>query len=258
MNQRTAVDRVLTAALRLVPQRGVVFAGFNWPMLALRAARRLHAGGVTVVYEDGIVEDSLTPVLPTAPTDMAAAAGCPATAGSLEALFFWLRGGRAQMTMLDAPIVDRHGNVNSTVVGDYYTPKVRLAGSGGGSELSATGRDVLLICASTEPRAYPERVDYVTSVGRGGESDGRGPLPGRGPVLLATPLGLLAYGPKQTLIPRAVFADVSVEQMHATFRWLSPDIPVPATLPDPSEEELAAVHEVLAEARAQRYRAGAG
>ena len=254
----TAIERVLVVALRLVPEQGVVFAGFNWPMLALRAARRLHAGGVTVLYEDGIVEDELTDRLPTAPTDMAAAARSPATAGSVEALFFWLRGGRAELTMLDAPIVDRRGNVNSTVVGDYASPKVRLAGSGGGTELSATGRDVVLICSSLEPRAYPEGVDYVTSPGRLAP-DGEGScLPGRGPLVLLTPLGLLAYGADGLLAPRAVFDDVTADRLRATFRWLPDAAPPAAELPNPTGEELDAVRSVLREARAQRYRVGEG
>ena len=256
----TAIERVLVLAVRLIPESGVIFAGFNWPMLSLRAARRLHAPYVTVLYENGIVEDGLTPDLPTAPTDMAAAVEAPVAAGTIEALFFWLRGGRASMTMLDAPIVDRRGNVNTTVVGDYSHPKVRLAGSGGGSELSATGRNVVLICTSIDARSYPARVDYITSPGRleeEGDLAAGGYLPGRGPVALITPLGMLTFGADGVLLPRAVFGDVDLDQLRSTFAWLPEELPEPIKLPEPSEEELAAVRQVLEEAREQHYRAGA-
>jgi glutaconate CoA-transferase, subunit B len=258
VSERRALERMLALAARLVPSSGAIFAGFNWPILAVRVARLLHAAGVTVVYENGIVEDQLTKVLPTAPTDLAAADNSPALTGSLDALFLWLRSGRIDMTFIDAPIVDQMGNINSTALGSYGSPKVRLAGSGGGSELTATGRSVVLMCSGTTARSYPRRVDYITSPGylaAAGDRARFGYPAGRGPVLVVTPLGLLGFD-SESLVPRAVFADVTVSQLSGTFRWLDAVDYAVATIPEPSQAELDAVTSVLTEARARRYRLG--
>jgi glutaconate CoA-transferase subunit B len=252
-------EAMLVLAARLVPADGVVFVGFNWPMLAVRAARRLHAPHVTVVYENGIVEDRLTPHLPTAPTDLAAADGAPVFGTSVDALLMWLRSGRVDTVLMDAPIVDSRGNVNSTVVGDYWQPRVRLAGSGGGADLSATGRSVILLCSAATARAYPVRVDYVTSPGRLDANEDRDTLgypPGRGPVALVTPVGMLCFGSDGRLRPAGVYPEVTEPDLRAIFGWLPTIWTAPAALTPPTPTELTVVRGVLDEARQRLYRVG--
>ncbi|HYM68670.1 MAG TPA: CoA-transferase, partial [bacterium] len=189
-------ERFLLTGARCIPDATVVFVGFHWPMLMARVARRLHAPGIIVVYENGIVEDHLTALLPTSPCDLVAAEGAPMCAGCFESLYMWLGAGRVEMTVLEAPIVDRHGNVNTSVVGTYHRPKVRLPGSGGGTELASLGRGLLLVSASTDRRSYPERVDYVTSPGYLEGADDRerlGYKPGSGPQILVNPLGMFRF-----------------------------------------------------------------
>jgi glutaconate CoA-transferase subunit B len=252
----TPFERMLVTGARLLRPDGVYFVGFHWPMLVMRIARRLQAARAIVVYEDGIVEDGLTPTLPTSPSDMTAAVGATMCAGSLEALYMWLGAGRVDMALLDAPIVDRRGNVNTTVVGDYDHPRVRLAGSGGGTELASLGRSLLLVSSSVHPRSYPESVDYITSPGfltGRGERERLGYVPGTGPTWLLNPLGLFGF-PEEQVAVAALHAGVSADEVRATFAWPITVPAEPERLPEPTAEELTATRTVLAEARDRAYR----
>jgi glutaconate CoA-transferase subunit B len=251
-------ERFLLTASREYRDGEVCFVGFHWPMLASRIARRLHAPEIVVVYETGIVEDRETPELPTSPTDLRCAVDAPMLAGSADALFGWLNSGRVERTFLDAPIVDRRGNVNTTVVGDYGSPRVRLAGSGGGTELASAGRELTLLCSSIDARSFPERVDYVTSPGYlsgPGERRRLGYRDGTGPKTLITPLGAFAFSDEGFSV-RALHQDVEWAEVTAAFDgWLAgPPHPHVERLPDPTAEELEVVRGVVAEALRSRYR----
>ncbi|MEV7230743.1 CoA-transferase [Polymorphospora sp. NPDC051019] len=235
----------------------VTFVGFHWPMVAARIARHLHAPDLVVVYECGIVEDRLTPQLSTSPSDLRAAVGAPMCGGSMDALYSWLGRGRVARTFLEAPIVDRRGNVNTTVVGDYDRPTVRLPGSGGGTELGSLGRGLVLLSTGDRARAYPERVDYVTSPGHlsgPGERERLGYPAGRGPEVLLTPLGRLTFDSREGFVPAALRPGVSWQEARACFRWLREEPGELSELPEPTAEEVAATRHVLREAREMRYR----
>jgi glutaconate CoA-transferase subunit B len=233
----------------------VLFVGFHWPMLMTRIARRLHAPDIVVIYENGIVEDRLTSVLPTSPSDLTAAEGSAACAGSLESLFMWLASGRVQMTLLEAVIADRFGNINTTAVGPYDKPAVRLPGSGGGTELASMGHGLMLVSASTAARSYPERVDYNTSPGY---LDGReqrirlGYDPSTGPQCLVNPFGLFEYDESGEMYASALHAGVSVNAVQSAFGW-----PVRAeaatSLPRPTTGEIQVVREEIENARRRLY-----
>ena len=131
-------EKMLVTGARRITNGSVHFVGFHWPMVMARVARRLHAPDAIIVYQNGIVEDRLTSVFPTSPCDLVAAEGATTCATSVDALYMWLAAGRVQVTVLEAPIVDRYGNVNTTAVGPYSKPKVRLPGSGGGPSSAAS------------------------------------------------------------------------------------------------------------------------
>jgi glutaconate CoA-transferase subunit B len=256
-------ERFLLTGARCIPDAAVVFVGFHWPMLMARIARRLHAPGMIVVYENGIVEDHLTPVTPTSPSDLVAAEGAPMCAGCLESLYMWLGAGRVDVTLLEAPIVDRFGNVNTTVIGDYHRPMVRLPGSGGGTELASLGRGLVLVSASADRRSYPERVDYITSPGYlGGGEDRRrlGYKPGTGPQTLVTPLGIFRFDPRSEMYAASVHPGVTPEEVRACFAWPIQVSEAVSVLPEPSPEELGAVREEsrLAAERCYLFPKGAG
>lgn len=256
MAAATRFEQMFLTGARRIKDGAVLFVGFHWPMLMSRIARRLHAPNIVVVYENGIVEDRLTPVLPTSPCDLRAAEQASVCAGSLEALYMWLGSGRVQMTLVEAAIVDRFGNVNTTAVGPYLQPKVRLPGSGGGTELSSLGRDLLLVSASLNPRSYPERVDYITSPGylSGAKERTRlGYKPGTGPKTLINPLGMFRFDDNGEMYGAALHAGVTPEEIRATFTWpirVQEDYEV---LPVPTANELQVIRQELAHANERYY-----
>jgi glutaconate CoA-transferase subunit B len=256
MTQASAFENLLFTGASQVQNDGVVFVGFHWPMLMARIARRLHAPNVTIVYENGIVEDRLTPIFPTSPCDLAAAFDATVCAGSLEALYMWLGSGRVTMTMLEAPIVDRHGNVNTSAVGLYRHPTVRLPGSGGGTELASLGRNLLLISASTKNRSYPANVDYVTSPGYldGRESRQRlGYGQDTGPQTLVNPHGIFKFDDEGQMFCSALHPGVSVEAVRGSFDWPIPFADKVSALPSPSPTDLTVIREEIANARLRAY-----
>jgi glutaconate CoA-transferase subunit B len=251
----TLFEKMLVTGARCITNGSVHFVGFHWPMVMARVARRLHAPDAIIVYENGIVEDRLTSIFPTSPCDLVAAEGATTCATSLDALYMWLAAGRVQVTVLEAPIVDRYGNVNTTAVGPYAKPKVRLPGSGGGTELGSLGHGLVLVNASTNRRSYPERLDYITSPGYltgARERAALGYNPETGPKQLVNPLGICRFDENGEMVLSALHAGVQPEDAKASFGWQirSREIEV---LPDPSDDELAIVREELEHAKQRFY-----
>lgn len=258
MTPATLFERFLITSAKELVDGEVAFVGFHWPMVASRIARRLHAPDLVVVYEGGVIEDRETPELSTSPSDLRAAVGSPMLMGAIDALYGQLGAGRVERTMLEAPIVDRRGNVNTSVVGPYDRPKVRLPGSGGGTELGSLGRGLTLMSASTDARSFPERVDYNTSPGHL-DAPGMRRLLGypadRGPKVLITPLGRFAIDDVTGIHVDAIHPGVGVDAVAACFPWMAfePEFE-PRRLPEPTPEETTVTRDVLREALLTRYR----
>jgi glutaconate CoA-transferase subunit B len=256
MGAATHFEQMFLTGARHIKDGAVLFVGFHWPMVMSRIARRLHAPNIVVVYENGIVEDRLTSVLPTSPCDLMAAEQAAACAGSLEALYMWLGSGRVQMTLVEAAIVDRFGNVNTTAVGHYLKPKVRLPGSGGGTELSSLGRDLLLVSASVNPRSYPERVDYITSpgyLGGRGERTRLGYKQGTGPQTLINPLGIFKFDENGEMYAAGIHVGVAPEDVRSAFPWPIRIEHDHAVLPAPTHDELKVIRAELRHAKERYY-----
>ena len=249
-------EKMLLTGARCISDGALLFVGFHWPMLMARIARRLHAPNIVIVYENGIVEDRLTSILPTSPCDLVAAESAAVCAGSLEALYMWLASGRVEMAILEAPIVDRYGNVNTTAVGPYAAPKVRLPGSGGGTELSSLGRNLMLVSASTNRRSYPERVDYVTSPGylNGAQERNRlGYKPGTGPKTLVNPIGICRFDDNGEMYVAALHHGVTQSEAQGAFGWQIRAQQGLDVLPEPTEDELNIVRQELTHAKERYY-----
>ena len=249
-------EQMLVTGAKLVDNDAVVFVGFHWPMLMARIARRIHAPEVVVVYENGIVEDRLTSVFPTSPCDLTAAENAPACAGSVEALYMWLGAGRVTMTMLEAAIIDRYGNINTTAIGAYDRPVVRLPGSGGGTELASLGRNLLLVSASTNGRSYPDKVDYITSPGYLTGRKARehfGYKNDTGPKMLVNPFGIFKYDESGEMFAAQLHRGVTEREVATTFGWpIRLDVGT-RILPEPTTAELAIVRQEIAHAKRRLY-----
>ena len=159
-----SADEMMTvAAARALRDGAVCFVGIGLPSLAANLARRTHAPGCVLVYESGAI-GAKPQHLPLSIGDGELAETAVAVVSVPEMFSYWLQGGRIDVGFLGAAQIDRHGNLNSTVIGDYETPNVRLPGGGGAPEIATGVEDVFVLLRQT-PRAFVERLDFTTSLG---------------------------------------------------------------------------------------------
>lgn len=159
----SADEMMAVEAARRLSNESVCFVGIGLPSLAANLARRTHAPGCVLVYESGTIGAKPTK-LPLSIGDGELAETADAVVSVPEMFAYWLQGGRIDVGFLGAAQIDRHGNLNSTVIGDYATPKVRLPGGGGAPEIATSVADVFVMLRHT-PRAFVEKLDFLTSVG---------------------------------------------------------------------------------------------
>jgi len=142
----------------------VVFVGIGLPNLACNLARRTHAPNLVLIYESGAV-GAVPERIPVSIGDPALVTGSLMVCGMADVFQLFLQNGRIEVGFLGGAQVDRHANINTTVIGPYERPKVRLPGSGGAAEIAIHARRILIV-SKVSPRAFPERVDFVTSPGQ--------------------------------------------------------------------------------------------
>jgi glutaconate CoA-transferase subunit B len=159
----TADEMMAVEAARRLDDGTVCFVGIGLPSLAANLARRTHAPGCVLVYESGTIGAKPTQ-LPLSIGDGELAETADAVVSVPEMFAYWLQGGRIDVGFLGAAQIDRHGNLNSTVIGEYATPKVRLPGAGGAPEIATSVRDVFVMLRQS-PRAFVERLDFTSSRG---------------------------------------------------------------------------------------------
>jgi glutaconate CoA-transferase, subunit B len=178
--------RFAALAAREIRDGAVCFVGIGVPSLAAMAAKRHHAREAILVYESGAIDTE--PPVPPLSTGSPAVVADAAMIGSCLDVFAMLQQGRFDLGLLSAAQVDRFGNLNSTVLGRYAAPRIRLVGSGGAHDIATLAREVLILMPH-DPRRFVERVDFVTSPGLRTATNGLAdvPLRGGGPTRLVTP-----------------------------------------------------------------------
>ncbi len=160
----------------------------------------------------------------------------------------WLQGGRIDVGFLGAAQVDRFGNINTTVVGDYHAPKVRLPGAGGAPEIAGSAKSVLIILKQSA-RSFVDKLDFITSVGHGegGDSRKRLGLPGAGPVGIITDLCIMEpEAGTHEFVVTALHPGVTREQVVAATGWPIRFADTVATTAEPTELELTALRDLEA------------
>ena len=184
----SATDMMTIAAARALGSDDVCFVGIGLPSAACNLARLTHAPGLTLVYESGTIATKPA-VLPLSIGDGELCETVLTTVSVPEMFQYWLQGGRITVGFLSGAQVDRFGNINSTVIGPYRTPKVRLPGSGGAPEI-ATGCRRIYIVMRHDRRALVERLDFLPTLGHGptGRERRAMGLRSEGPVLIVTDL----------------------------------------------------------------------
>src|SRR6266576_6695259 len=140
----SASEVMTIAAARALRNSDICFVGIGMPSAACNLARLTHAPDLTLIYESGTIGTKPT-VLPLSIGDGELAETADAVVSVPEMFGYWLQGGRIDVGFLGAAQIDRHGNLNSTVIGDYATPKVRLPGGGGAPEIATGVEDVFVL-----------------------------------------------------------------------------------------------------------------
>ena len=159
----TQDEMMAVAAARRLGDDAVCFVGIGLPSLAANLARRTHAPDSVLVYESGTI-GAKPSELPLSIGDGELAETADAVVSVPEMFAYWLQGRRINIGFLGAAQIDRHGNLNSTVIGDYRRPQVRLPGGGGAPEIALAVRDVFVLLRHSR-RAFVDRLDFITSLG---------------------------------------------------------------------------------------------
>jgi glutaconate CoA-transferase subunit B len=241
-------DEMMTiAAARALADGTVCFVGIGLPSTAANIARRMHAPTAVLIYESGCIGAKPTR-LPASIGDGVLSEFADAVIGVPEIFAYWLQAGRVDVGFLGAAQIDRYCNINTTVIGPYDDPKVRLPGAGGAPEIAANCGSVIVTLRQST-RAFVERVDFITSFGHGtgtGDRERLG-LRGAGPTEVITDLGVLRPDPAtKELTLTALHPDVTVEQVKAATGW---DLRVADHLDSsapPTEHELRVMRELKA------------
>jgi glutaconate CoA-transferase subunit B len=246
----TPEETMTIAAAREVEDRQVLLVGVGPPNAAANLARRLHAPDAVLIYESGAIEAK--PVrLPLSIGDDDLAETAAEIVSVPEMFNYWVGAGRIDVGFLGAAQLDRHANINTTVIGSYEHPKVRLPGAGGAPEIAAASREVIILLRQSR-RSFVERLDFTTSIGYGsgpGERERLG-FTGAGPTVVITDLGILRPSPEDRELELvAIHPGVEVDQVRAATGWpLRVREPLETTAP-PSERELATLREMRAAVR---------
>ncbi len=216
----SADEMMAVAAARRLADGTVCFVGVGVPSKAANLARRTHAPNCVLVYESGTI-GAKPEHLPLSIGDGELAQTADAVVSVPEIFSYWLQAGRIDVGFLGAAQVDRFGNLNSTVIGDYAKPKVRLPGAGGAPEIAAWCREVFVM-ASHSPRVFVETLDFRTTVGQGDGPGSRERLGfgGLGVTAVITDLGILEPDPGSCeLTLTSVHPGVDADQVRAATGW---------------------------------------
>ncbi|MDX9830827.1 MAG: CoA-transferase [Anaerolineae bacterium] len=246
MNDYTPSELMITSSARALAGERVVFVGVGQPNIACNLARRTVAPDLELVYESGVF-GARPARLPLSIGDPTLVSGATLACSMPDLFMYYLQGGRIEVAFLGAAQIDRFGNLNTTVIGDYHRPKVRLPGSGGACEIAIHAKKVYLIMPLGK-RAFVERIDFCTSPGH---LDGPGAraalgMPGGGPRLVVTDKAILTFDAASSeMVLSSVHPGVSVEEVQAGVGWplkIAADL---ATTEPPTAEELRLIREEL-------------
>jgi glutaconate CoA-transferase subunit B len=246
MTNYSSSEMMVVAASRLLRDGDVVFVGIGQPNLACNLARRTHAPNLNMIYEAGVI-GAQPARLPLSIGDPCLVSGAASICSMYEIFAFYLQNGKIDVGFLGGAQIDRFGNVNSTVIGPYDHPKVRLPGSGGSAEIAAWANRIYFMTPH-QARRFPERCDFVTGAGflsGRAERKAKG-LRGGGPHEVVTDLGLMTPDPETgELVLTALHPGATVEQAIKNTGWplkVAADL---KTSEPPTDEELRLLREEL-------------
>ncbi|MGA2111736.1 MAG: CoA-transferase [Anaerolineales bacterium] len=219
MNDYTPSELMTVNAARLLRDGDVVMVGVGLPNLACNLARRTRAPNLVMIYEAGVI-GAQPARLPLSIGDPTLVSGATSICSFYELFAFYLQRGLVNVGFMGGAQIDRYGNVNATVIGDYRHPKVRLPGSGGAAEIAAWA-DRCYFITPHEKRRFPPKVDFITSAGfLGGRQERKSTgVRGGGPLAVVTDLGVMEPDESGELILTAIHPGCTAEQAVANTGW---------------------------------------
>lgn len=245
-------EMMAVRAAQELKDREVVFVGIGLPNLACNLARATHAPQLFMIYESGAV-GTLPDRLPVSIGDPTLVTDSLAIVSQSDIFQLFLQRGLIEVGFLGGAQVDRYGNLNTTVIGDYADPKVRLPGSGGACEIAGHSQR-LLIMMRMNSRTFVDTVDFITSPGQRYQSKRPSPqagkprssfdLPGAGPQTVITDLGVCQFQADEMVLTE-IYHGVTVDQVRAACGW---DLKVASKLievPPPDPKQLTLLREKL-------------
>lgn len=240
MSERyTASEMMTVTASRALTNGSSCFVGIGLPSEAANLARLTHAPDVVLIYESGTLQ-TRPEVLPLSIGDGELCETALTTVSVPEMFRYWVQGGKIDIGFLGAAQIDKFANLNTTLIGDYTHPKVRLPGGGGAPEM-ATATGEIFITLKHSRRTFVETVDFVTTVGFGHDGTARNEVPniGRGPTRVITDLCVMQpHTETKELTVSSLHPGVTRDDVVAATGWpirFANDLTV---TPEPGDQEL--------------------
>jgi glutaconate CoA-transferase subunit B len=246
MSDYTPSEMMIASAARALHAARTVLVGVGLPNIACNLARRTVAPELELIYESGVL-GARPARLPLSIGDPSLVSGALMASSMPELFLYYLQGGRVDVVLLGTAQIDRFGNLNTTVIGDYHHPKIRLPGSGGACEMAIHAREVMVI-TRLEGRSFVERLDFRTSPGflEGGASRAALQLPGAGPRLVITDLAIFGFDAEsREMVLRSLHPGVELEQVRSKVGWPLAVAPELAHTEPPTGEELRIIRQEL-------------
>ena len=238
----TPTEMMIVASARQLAGERVCFVGVGPPNIACNLAKRTVAPDLELVYEAGVF--GAEPArLPLSIGDPSLVTGALQVTGMFDLFASYLQAGLIDVGFLGASQIDPRGNINTTVIGPYERPKVRLPGSGGACEIAINARKIFVIMPQTS-RSFVPKVDFVTSPGH---VEGGRPATwrGDGPTVVVTNLGVYRFGPTGEMEVASLHPGVTTEDLRENTGWeMRIPMDIEQTTP-PTEEELTLIREEL-------------
>ncbi|MBB3020033.1 glutaconate CoA-transferase subunit B [Microvirga lupini] len=243
----TPNEMMTIAAARALSNDDVCFVGIGAPSAACNVARLTHAPDITLIYESGTIGTAPN-VLPLSIGDGELCETAITTVSVPEMFRYWLQGGRISIGFLGAAQLDRFGNINTTVIGDYHKPKVRLPGGGGAPEIATSCKEVFITMKQTT-RGMVDKIEFYTSFGHGegGNHRERLGITTKGPTLLITDLAIWKPDPEtKEFTVASMHRGVTRDIVQETCGWKVRFSERLEETPPPSELELTTLRELQA------------
>jgi glutaconate CoA-transferase subunit B len=242
----SASEMMIAVAARMLKGARTVFVGVGLPNIACNLARITVAPDMEMIYESGVY-GARPERLPLSIGDPTLVSGAVSVVSMADLFGLYLQRGLVEIALLGGAQIDKYGNLNSSVIGDYAKPKTRLPGSGGACEIATNAQRTFMIMR-LKRRAFVEKTDFITSPGHlsGGDSRARLGLPGKGPEIVITDKAILNFdNAEREMQLSALYPGVSEADVRAETGWKLRRAPKLEQVSAPSVEDLRLIREEL-------------